>query len=615
MKEEYHTSPLPESPTPAQRLRSTMSQSTTPSATEDGLSQRCCSPAPRASTPAQRKRLVRPDPTSTADNDKNCSVLLPSFNFTPSECKSSPVRLRAVHITPVPLFPRFGMARAMLPPDASLFSVPESSQFRPAPPTPAQRPQSTRRANQSQSHSPTSSAQGKQSKTCIKRREADQFGNRTDSGDTVISGPSPSLPLPLLMAKEVITDATNKLTNAATAPSALMRAQFTRRVPPPPQPPPLCKRNNPPIVLAPNSDTSGTQSQPQSQSQSQSQSQLQSRENKEAQSLTESDSQPREVAEKPITDGVPDPFGDGASDDYDHDSLFSGADSDDLVEPDASGHGHRNHLEYEHITEDQDPIAEASLEVHPGGSFPGPGSGSQSPIIPTPIREGVIDLFRGISENHINSGNGLLRPRSPPEKAFSSGPTAVNPLGIARSNEIRKNMDLEEPRARFHTTEVVHDAQAWSEPSFKRSMRTNVATGSAKTFRVGLTPATDTVGGEDTQHPSSEPSPSKKRQRSDNSIANDNKSKAKVPRLSSYTIVASARRSQQDALTDTDFSQSVSAPTPPLKLGGAFQTALDDLPATEPGFLSWSRLQEIALKVGKTRSMALNASLGLNLAD
>lgn len=610
MKEEYHTSPLPA--TPAQRLRSTMSQSTTPSITEDGLSQRCWSPASRVPTPAQRKRLVRPDPTSTADNDNNCSVQLPSFNFTPSECKSSPVRLQAVHITPVPLFPRFGIARAMLPPDAVLFSVPESSQFRPAPPTPAQRPQSTRRADQSQSHSPTSTAQGKQSKTCIKQRETDQFGKRADSGATVISGPSPSLPLPL-MAKEVTT---NRLTNAATAPSALMRAQFTRRVPPPPQPPPLCKRNNPPIVLAPNSDTSGTQSQPQSQSQSQSQSQLQSqvhRQDKEPQSLTESDSQP---AEKPITDGVPDPFGDGASDDYDHDSLFSGADSDDLVESDDAsghGHGHRNHPEYEHITEDQDPIAEASLEVHPGGSFPGPGSGSQSPIVPTSIREGVIDLFRGISENHISSGNGLLRPRSPPEKAFSSGSTAVNPLGIARSREIRKNMDLE-PRARFHT-KVVHDAQAWSEPSFKRSMRTNVATGSAKTFRVGLTPATDTVGGEDTQNPSSEPGPSKKRQRSDNSTANDNNSKAKAPRLSGYTNVAGARRSQQDALTDTDFSQSVSAPTPPLKLGGAFQTALDDLPATEPGFLSWSRLQEIALKVGKTRSMALNASLGLNLAD
>ncbi|KIK67048.1 hypothetical protein GYMLUDRAFT_69239 [Collybiopsis luxurians FD-317 M1] len=362
----------------------------------------------------------------------------------------------------------------------------------------------------------------------------------------------------------------NKSASVATAPSILFHRMVQRKIPPPRQPIPP-RMGSPARVLVPNSDTSGTQSQSQSLHDSQSQSQTRSQPQEQQLSnhpqshlplqpppetptygafWTESGTQLLNTAQevsaamesqvheaRPYTD----------DDDDDHDSLFSGPDSDQLTSP-----------------EDDDLIGGTSLEVHPG---------TQPHHSPDEDTAGIVrppsELCAPGSRNQEAKADCDHRDCHESEAMVVSS----SPSNVQKSLDSRASASL----AEIVVGCVIHEPEAWVEPTFLRLRRERTVNtrpnhemqGGTKTFRedkskvnVGIT----AMQGKPR---------SRKRSHSDQNDSAPSKKKRKKE-------VSGDRQREPDFLP-------------------GFSADLDEVPAGEP-FMSWDRLKDILLKVGRVRS-------------
>ncbi|KAJ3847632.1 hypothetical protein EV368DRAFT_87514 [Lentinula lateritia] len=556
------------------------------------------SSTPLPPPPAQQPK-VHPAPSTAPSSfipDDNL-VDMPSFdlNYTQSikdECVSP---IQVPKPTCVPRLPRIPPAFPPLGPghlqsgDTSFVQqvIPESSQFRPAPPTPAQ------------------------------RRQPESNSNQTPQIPFSMSNPVGVESL--ILSSSTLPHATAKLTSAATAPSNLMNTKFRRKIPPPP-PPPIRDGEGSPKVLAPNSDTSGTQSQSHLGSQSQSQSQEFRNSFSHPQPLgkasdpghvsqTESDLQVLDVyTQKPLllkSDVAYeefDPFND------DHDSLFSEQDDDITHHSSFEADSQHSNLAQNFLQsfEDHrrnsnakdDSIASASLKVHSRNSISDDESGVCNALlgIQTARKPDVSSTVSPTIEAFGNIDNVPGR-NSPPTdflNQFYSG------IGTSqRSKEMLETLQtVSKP--------VAHDADAWSLPSFLRRKRTENTRAEklrpvktfhaeklkARLFEVG----SGVLVGEtyqDFRHASfSSPSSfratagnfpqprSEKRFHADQGETGPSKKKQKIASANSPK-----REREQSA---------------PLRKLDGFDPGFDDsLPGES--FMSWEQLQIIALKIGRAR--------------
>ncbi|KAJ3814115.1 hypothetical protein F5876DRAFT_73202 [Lentinula aff. lateritia] len=559
------------------------------------------SSTPLPPPPAQQPK-VHPAPSTAPSSfipDDNL-VDMPSFdlNYTQSikdECVSP---IQVPKPTRVPRLPRIPPAFPPLGPghlqsgDTSFVQqvIPESSQFRPAPPTPAQ------------------------------RRQPESNSNQTPQIPFSMSNPVGVESL--ILSSSTLPHATAKLTSAATAPSNLMNTKFRRKIPPPP-PPPIRDGEGSPKVLAPNSDTSGTQSQSHLGSQSQSQSQEFRNSFSHPQPLgkasdpghvsqTESDLQVLDVyTQKPLLKSDVayeefDPFND------DHDSLFSEQDDDithhSSFEAD-SQHSNLAQNNFLQSSEDHrrnskakdDSIASASLKVHSRNSISDDESGVCNALlgIQTARKPDVSSTVSPTIEA-VGSIDNVPSKNSPPTdflNQFYSG------IGTSqRSKEMLETLQtVSKP--------VAHDADAWSLPSFLRRKRTENTRAEklrpvktfhaeklkARLFEVGSgVPVGETY--QDFRHASfSSPSSfravvatagnfpqprSEKRFHADQGETGPSKKKQKIASANSPK-----REREQSA---------------PLRKLDGFDPGFDDsLPGES--FMSWEQLQIIALKIGRAR--------------
>ncbi|KAJ3994007.1 hypothetical protein F5050DRAFT_589044 [Lentinula boryana] len=510
---------------------------------------------------------------------------MPSFdlNFSQSSKDENPSPIQVLKPTSVARLPR--IPPAMPPPwfervnngDTAYVQqlIPESSQFRPSPPTPAQRCRDlSQTPNQSLSH---------------------------PSG--VKSAPSLSFPL-----------ATGRIFSAATALSSPMNARFPvyRKVPPPPPPPPRDGQNSP-RVLAPNSDTSGTQSQSHYGSQSQSQSQGHTnssgqnsqfqrsgkRSNSVRVSLAVSDSRPMDVdaRKSPLFVSQVNVHGDfnaSKDNDDDHDSLFSAPDDDIAISdhlPSEADPQHSNITRNDYLNgtigDDSnlgiDPIASASLEVHTGNSMLGAEASSEIRAACEPA-----GLLTSEATDNIDNVRGDVSGSTDGSHEDNSRITSTS-LEPQRSKETLKSLKSDKGCPTV-LEPVAHDVEAWSLPSFLRRKKT-------ENMRVGELPIVKTVNEGKQKARLLDASPvaivretvqssypiatagtarSQKRSHSDQGEAGPVKKKQKI-----MSEVLSERLEGKSA--------------PPRKLDG-FELGFDDIPPGEL-FMSWERLQSISLKL------------------
>ncbi|KAJ3785703.1 hypothetical protein GGU10DRAFT_387267 [Lentinula aff. detonsa] len=574
------------SPTPSRSHRLSSPLRATPSSppnllVEDSIHNPLPTPIPP--TPAQRPR---PPPTQNAVSlaaPEDDIVEMPSFdlNFSQSIKDENPSPIQVLKLTSIARLPR--IPPAMPPPwlervnngDTAYVQqlIPESSQFRPSPPTPAQRCRDlSQTPNQSLSH---------------------------PSG--VKSVPSLSFPL-----------ATGRISSAATALSSPMNARFPvyRKVPPPPAPPPRDGQNSP-RVLAPNSDTSGTQSQSQSQGHTNSsgQNSQSQRSGKRSDSVrvsrAVSDSRPMDVdaGKSPLfvsQSNVHGDFNTSKDDDDDHDSLFSAPDDDIAISDHLPSEADPQHFDTTRndylngtIGDDSNlginPIANASLEVHTGNSTLGAEAPSEIRAACEPA-----GLLTSEAADNINNVRGDVLGSTDGSHEDNSRTTSTS-LEPQRSKETLKSLKSD----KGHPTvlePVAHDIEAWSLPSFLRRKK-------IENMRVGeLQPIVKTVNEGKQKARLLDASPvaivretvqssypiatvdtarSEKRSHTDQGEAGPVKKKQKI-----MSEVLSERLKEKSA--------------PPRKLDG-FELGFDDIPPGEL-FMSWERLQSISLKVGRART-------------
>ncbi|KAJ4476859.1 hypothetical protein C8J55DRAFT_91386 [Lentinula edodes] len=607
----------PSSPTPAQRQRLSSARraalsSPVPSV---GGSAHKRSSTPLPPPPAQQPKVhLAPSTAPSSFTPDDNLVDMPSFdlNFTQSvkDERISPIQVPKP--TSVPRLPRIPQALPPLGPghfqsgDTSFVRqvIPESSQFRPAPPTPAQR----RRPESNSYQAPE------------KTRIPFSMSNPVDVESSIPS--SSTLP-----------HATAKLKSAATAPLNLMNNgfQMQRKIPPPP-PPPIRDGEGSPKVLAPNSDTSGTQSQSHFGSQSQSQSQefrnlfrlpqpLGKTSDSGRVSQTESDSQPLDVYTQKhlLTSEFVyeefDPFND------DHDSLFSGPDDDISYHSSSEADSQHSNLAQDDFLQSfedhrrnsnakDDLIASASLKVHCGNSISDNEFGvCNAPLgIQTVRKPNVSSTVPSTIEAVGNIDN--VHGRNSPPTDF------LNQLYFGTGTSQRSKEIPETLQTVFKP--IAHDADAWSLPSFLRHKRTENTRAEepqpvktfhegklkARLFEVGsgvpvgktyqefrqacfsspsiLRPVVATAG--------NFPQPrSGKRFHGDGGETGPLKKKQKIA-----NAISPERERERSA--------------PLLKLDG-FDPGFDDIPPGE-SFMSWEQLQIISLKIGRSRTRQAQARAG-----
>ncbi|GAW03807.1 hypothetical protein LENED_005559 [Lentinula edodes] len=546
----------PSSPTPAQRQRLSSARRTALSSSglsvSDSAHKRSSTPLPPP--PAQQPKVhLAPSTAPSSFTPDDNLVEMPSFdlNFTQfvKDERVSPIQVPKP--TSVPRLPRIPPALPPLGPghlqsgDTSFVQqvIPESSQFRPAPPTPAQR----------------------------RRPEPNSY--QTPEETRPFSMSNPAGVKSFIPSSSILPHAITKLTSAATAPSNLMNTKFQRKIPPPP-PPPIRDGEGSPKVLAPNSDTSGTQSQSHFGSQSQSQSQefrnsfwhpqpLGKVPDPGRVSQTESDSQPLDVyTQKPLlTSEVAyeefDPFND------DHDSLFSEPDDDDISHHSSSEadsqHSNLAQNDFLQSFEDHrrnsnakdDPIASTSLKVHCGNSI----SNDELEAV------GSIDNVPGSSN-------------SPPTDFLNPFYSAIGTS--QRSKEIPETLQtVFKP--------VAHDADAWSLPSFLRHKRTENTRAKelrpVKTFHAEKLKARLFEVGSGA--PVGDPQPRyQKRFYADQGETGPSKKKQKIA-----LAISPEKEREQSA---------------PLRKLDGFDPGFDDILPGE-SFMSWEQLRIISLKIGRAR--------------
>ncbi|KAJ3860697.1 hypothetical protein EV359DRAFT_85066 [Lentinula novae-zelandiae] len=605
----------PSSPTPAQRQRLSSARRAALSSpvlsVGDRAHKRSSTPLPPP--PAQQPKVhLAPSTAPSSFTPDDNLVDMPSFdlNFTQSVKDERVSPIQVPKPTSVPRLPRIPQALPPLGPghfqsgDTSFVRqvIPESSQFRPAPPTPAQR-----------------------------RRPESNLYQAPEETRIPFSMSNPVGVEPLIPSPSTLPHATAKLKSAATAPSNLMnnRFQMQRKIPPPP-PPPIRDGEGSPKVLAPNSDTSGTQSQSHFGSQSQSQSQefqisfrhpqpLGKPSDSGRVSQTESDSQPLDVYTQKhlLTSEFVyeefDPFND------DHDSLFSGPDDDinyhssseadsqhsNLAQDDClqSFEDHRRNSNAKH-----DLIASASLKVHCGNSISDDEFGvcNAPPGIQTVRKPDVSSTVPSTVEaiGNIDNVHGSNSP--PTDSLFYFGIRTSQ-----RSKEIPETLQtVFKP--------IAHDPDAWSLPSFLRHKRTENTRAEelqpvktfhegklkARLFEVGSgVPVGETyqeIGHASFSFPSilrpvvatagNFPQPrSGKRFHADQDDTEPSKKKQKIS-----NAISPERERERSA--------------PLLKLDG-FDPGFDDIPPGE-SFMSWGQLQIISLKIGRSRTRQAQARAG-----
>ncbi|KAJ3759975.1 hypothetical protein EV360DRAFT_81600 [Lentinula raphanica] len=569
--EEVDSSPPPISPDPAQRQRFSARRASSPAPQlgDDPL------PTPIPPTPAQRQKALPIQSTVPPTLTNEQSVEIPSFDltFTQSTKDENLSPIRVPNSTPLPPLTR--IPPAMPPPwfeqvkngDPSYVQqlIPESSQFRPLPPTPAQRPRDP---------PPVS------------------FD---------LSDPASKPPLSLLHAS-----AKTPAVLAALSSQTHMRFPVQRKVPPPP-PPPLRDSQTSPRVLAPNSDTSGTQSQSRHSSQSQSRSQGHSQ--SQLSRNSESDSQLMIVdTEKLLPEAhgeIQDALGDGHDE---HDSLFSDLDDDDMGIGDhlpsdinlqhSSASVRLNGVPLEKDNLESDAIVERPLEVHIGNSLSSTRL-QKSGICevheaPTPLTKEAADNIDNVRGDIPGSADGLHEDIGRTSSTFSP---SRDPEILEETRESLQR-DKERP---FIIESVLHDVEAWSLPSFLRRKEhenirieeeaqsvivKNGTEGKQKIRAVEVNAANERSAIQQSIATASNVIKPHfgKRSHLDQNEANPTKKKQK-PMSKDSTISF-----------ETDRPKSV----PRRKLDG-FDPGFDVVPPGE-SFMSWERLQSIALKVGRARS-------------
>ncbi|KAJ4468161.1 hypothetical protein J3R30DRAFT_1681345 [Lentinula aciculospora] len=584
------------SPTPPQRQKLSYTRRTEISTPASSANEGICnsSPIPAPPTPAQRPK---PPPTQStvyppsASNDN--IVEMPSFDLNSTQpAKSEFISpIQSLKSTSVPRLPR--IPPAMPPPwlehvkdgDTSFVQqlIPESSQFRPSSPTPAQR----RRPEPKTSYTPN--------------RSRMPFSQSDPSG--VKHSPIPSLSFfPL---------GTNKLTSAATAPSSLMRTRFQvqRRVPPPPPPPPMDSQRSP-KVLAPNSDTSGTQSQSQHNSQSQSQHKtsleqcselhfqsLGKQSDSEHASRTEDDSQLINVDAKQHPPSASQrnirrEFSVSDDDDNDHDPLFSGPDDDIAIYDHISNPARHVRLlplnqEHRHYPiAENDTVVTASLGVHTGNSLledksletPPGFCATQRPLCFSTASlaiEAAADTIDNMCGDILGSADGIHE--------FSSR------IGSPSLDSQRSKKTVEDCSVALESP--AHDIEAWCLPTFLRHKRTENMKAEvqpvAKAFREGKQKArlAGSVVGETSRAPFLRTS----EKRSHTEQYDNSPSKKKQKTMPEGQAVSSKKLTEDQETFTT------------MRKLDSFDPGFDDVPPGET-FMSWERLQTIALKVGRTRT-------------
>ncbi|KAJ3713282.1 hypothetical protein C8R42DRAFT_684696 [Lentinula raphanica] len=428
--------------------------------------------------------------------------------------------------------------------------IPESSQFRPLPPTPAQRPRDPPPA----------------------------------SFD--LSDPASKPPLSLLHAS-----AKTPAVLAALSSQTHMRFPVQRKVPPPP-PPPLRDSQTSPRVLAPNSDTSGTQSQSrhssQSQSRSQGHSQSQLSRNSGDVSRTESDSQLMIVDTEKLLPEAHGEIQDALEDGHDeHDSLFSALDDDDMGIGDhlpsdvnlqhSSASVRLNGVPLEKDNLESDAIVERPLEVHIGNSLSSTRL-QKSGICevheaPTPLTKEAADNIDNVCGDIPGSADGLHEDIGRTSSTFSP---SRDPEILEETRESLQR-DKERP---FIIESVLHDVEAWSLPSFlRRKERENIR---IEEEAQSVIVKNRTEG--------------KQKIRAVEVNAANERSAIQQPIATASNVIKPhfGKRSHLDQ------NEANPKSVPRRKLDG-FDPGFDVVPPGE-SFMSWERLQSIALKVGRARS-------------
>ncbi|KAF8828999.1 hypothetical protein HHX47_DHR3001155 [Lentinula edodes] len=571
----------PSSPTPAQRQRLSSARRTALSSSglsvSDSAHKRSSTPLPPP--PAQQPKVhLAPSTAPSSFTPDDNLVEMPSFdlNFTQSVKDERVSPIQVPKPTSVPRLPRIPPALPPLGPghlqsgDTSFVQqvIPESSQFRPAPPTPAQR----------------------------RRPEPNSY--QTPEETRPFSMSNPAGVKSFIPSSSILPHAITKLTSAATAPSNLMNTKFQRKIPPPP-PPPIRDGEGSPKVLAPNSDTSGTQSQSHFGSQSQSQSQefrnsfwhpqpLGKVPDPGRVSQTESDSQPLDVyTQKPLlTSEVAyeefDPFND------DHDSLFSEPDDDDISHHSSSEadsqHSNLAQNDFLQSFEDHrrnsnakdDPIASTSLKVHCGNSISNDELGVCNDLlgVQTARKPDVSSTVSSIIEAVGSIDNVPGSSNSPPTDFLNPFYSAIGTS--QRSKEIPETLQtVFKP--------VAHDADAWSLPSFLRHKRTENTRAKelrpVKTFHAEKLKARLFEVGSGA--PVGDPQPRyQKRFYADQGETGPSKKKQKIA-----LAISPEKEREQSA---------------PLRKLDGFDPGFDDILPGE-SFMSWEQLRIISLKIGRAR--------------